>query len=156
MGVSTIKECSRDDSNEFYLVESEKEVLNFDDVCEFFAKEIGVNKPSSVDSIYFQDNKLCLVEFKNTDYPKPEEIRTKIHDTLAMLRLRGYISDNDYKLIKVISVKKFKGTALKERHHLRNAGLPIKLKSGLDFLQKVYPAIEFFEMNPEDYKESIA
>jgi len=155
IGLSTITECSKDDDKKVHLVKSEKVVVDFDDASKALAKDLQVDKPSSVDSLYVQGDFLYLVEFKNTIKPKPDEVRVKVHDTLATLKLSGYITDADHQFIKVILVRKFKGTATKERRRLENAGLKPKLKKGLDFLQKVYPLVEFFDMSPDDYKESI-
>ena len=154
VGFSTITRCSEDDDKKVHLIESEKEVIDFDDVSEVLAKDLQVNKPSSVDALYIQDDMLYLVEFKNTN-PKSDEMRVKIHDTLAILKISGYITDTDHKFIKIILVRKFKSTAIKERRRLKNAGLQPKLKKGLDFLQKVYPSVEFFDMSPDEYKKLI-
>ena len=155
VGFSTITKCSEDDDKKVHLIKSEKMVINFDEVSRVLAKELQVAKPSSVDTLYIQDGLLYLVEFKNTTTPKPDEVRVKVHDTLAILKLSGYITDDDHQFIKMILVRKFKGTARKERRRLENAGLQLQLKKGLDFLQKAYPLVEFFDMNPDDYSESI-
>ena len=154
-GLSTISQCSYDGDNNVYLIESEKEVINFDEVSKELAKELQVNKPSSVDALYIQDDMLHLVEFKNTHNPKPDEVRVKVHDTLAMLKLSNFITDDDYKLIKIILVRKFKATTIKNIRRMKNAGVQLKLKMGLDFLQKVYPSVEFFDMSPDEYKKLI-
>jgi len=153
--LSTITKCSEDDDKKEYLVKSEKVVINFDEVSKILAKELQVAKPSSVDTLYVQDGLLYLIEFKNTTKPKPDEVRVKVHDTLAILALSGYITDADHHFIKMILVRKFKGTARKEGRRLENAGLQPQLRKGLDFLQKVYPFVEFFDMSPDDYKELI-
>ena len=154
-GLSTITQCSYDDDNKVYLIKSEKEVIHFDEVSKELAKALQVNKPSSVDALYIQDDMLYLVEFKNTRNPKPDEVRVKVHDTLAILKLSNLITSADHQFIKVILVRKFKGTAIKERRRLKNAGIPLRLKMGLDFLKKVYPSIEFFDMSPDEYKKLI-
>jgi len=155
VGLSNIRECSYDKDNDMYLIDSKKDTINFDKASEVLAKKLRVNKPSSVDSLYVQDEMLYLVEFKNTFDPKPDEIRVKVHDTLAILKLSEYITDSDYSFIKIIIVRKRTRKVEEKIRGIKKAGKVPKAKMGLDFLQLVYPRVEFFDMNPNEYKKFI-
>lgn len=59
---STLKETSYDDDNDGFLCQSDKEVYNFDEITE---KEFG--QCSSFDAIWFYQNEVYCMEFKNSE-----------------------------------------------------------------------------------------
>ena len=156
VGTSTIRKCSYGGpvGSKTYLVESEKIVINFDDASEALAEQLQVKKPDSVDALYIQDERLYLVEFKNTDDPNYEQVKMKIHDTLAILMRFDYITYSDLPFINIILVRKFKSKEKRNMHHIKKAGKVPRLKLKLNFIQKVYQT-NVFDISPEEYKKLI-
>ena len=166
VGTSTIRECSYGGAKgkEMHLVDSTRIVIEFDYVSEELAKELNVEKPTSVDALYIQDGKLCLVEFKNTDKFDDsdkkkgkdywEEVKMKIHDTLVILQRFDYISWADFPLIQIIVVRKFNSKDRTRVLEMQKAGKTPRLNMKLNFLQKAYQT-NIFDMNPDEYKKLI-
>lgn len=86
----TIKEVSIDDINDEYLCDSDKEIIDFDEVKRLYTNSIGFSEDvsKSVDAIFMnKDEKIIFVEFKNTKIDKSvrDEIITKLFDSVHIL-----------------------------------------------------------------------
>lgn len=84
---STLKETSKDDhdkQNIDYMTESQKEVINFDEVVEEYKQILRLLKtPKSIDALVYTDTKKIFIEFKNGVIENPynrEETKEKISD----------------------------------------------------------------------------
>lgn len=90
--MSTLKKTSRDKHNsetEFYMTDSQREAVNFDDVKLEYIKNLGLSEsPNSNDALFInKKNTLVFVEFKNgfMDNEKKFKVRKKIYDSIIIL-----------------------------------------------------------------------
>ena len=109
---STLKQCSIDTVNNQYMISSELEVVNFDEVKDNICQDNTNNITSlkSVDALYFHNEQctLYLIEFKNGKIEKNGnkrniqskinilEIKEKIYDSFLMLKHKDIL---DFKSI---------------------------------------------------------
>lgn len=83
---STLRETSKDKSNNEYVSECRIKVIDFDKVKTKYWSSLGVSDESSksVDALVdCKDDKICFVEFKNGAF-NGREIREKIKDSLLI------------------------------------------------------------------------
>ena len=87
-----------------YLIDSDKEAIDFDLVSEALTKELKVQKPKSVDCLYVEAEKLFLVEFKNQKKINKDDIKLKIYDSLSLLNYFYKLDEGE--IIEMIIVRK--------------------------------------------------
>ena len=155
---STIKECSYDDENDVHLIDFEldKVVFNFDQISETWAqKRLGCRKPKSIDTIYIDDGKLHLIEFKNTSRVDHRDVKAKIHDSLALLNYFYEFEQSDFNRIEIILVRKEKPKSSKAvmRKHA-NYKSESNCPPSLEFLQKVY-RVNISKITNDDFLQYI-
>ena len=167
VGLSTIRKCSF--GNDKLFIESDKAVINFDDAKQVLMKEWfeewkrknwRTAEFTSVDCLYIQNDKLFLVEFKNTENVNNKDVKIKIQDTLALLSRFYSIERNEFSHIEIILVRKFKSTsAYNAKRSIREfpnkkANYVPRFSTHLDFLQKVYQT-KISVLSPTDYEKLI-
>ncbi|WP_342630362.1 hypothetical protein [Lactococcus lactis] len=108
----SLKECSKDDRNTqhvAYLTELEHTCINFDDVMKKYCKlEKLSGSLCSADSIFFKNQTLYIVEFKNQKSQdiKWNDISLKMHESIFLLKELLPIEDCDLKGLEMIVVYK--------------------------------------------------
>lgn len=116
--VKTYKECSKDDANNRYLVDSEIKAINFDKLTE--RKAPG---RKSADSLNFADGYSYLIEFKAGDQVSHERKREKLitgvlgkindsGDTLFSTIYPSVFEETDYPKIRFYLVVDIKTTGV--------------------------------------------
>ena len=83
-----------------------------------------------------------------------EEVKMKIHDTLAILQRFNYLTYDDFSLIQIIIVRKFNSKEVTRILEMRKAGKVPKLNMRLNFVQQAYQT-NIFDMSPDEYKKLI-
>lgn len=86
----SLKEASYDKENKIYMVDSELEVCNFDNIKEWYVQNVvpfANPNPKSNDALYFAENECYFIEFKNgkIDNSINFELNKKIYDSLFIL-----------------------------------------------------------------------
>lgn len=152
-----ISECSEDDSNKIALIDCEEpKMFHFDKISGQVMKEqYKCNETRSIDSIYFKDGRLFLIEFKNTKKIKTDQIKMKFHDSMLILHDHFYFTKSDFRNTEFIIVSKKDTLSMKEnegragiREHLNKlakSSCPAKLL----FLEKGY-GIKVSHMSVEE------
>lgn len=88
--ISTLKEMSKDDSQEVteYMTESEIKAINFDKVKRMYVNLLGISEEcaKSVDTFAVFGDSYVLIEFKNGDMKNEKsKVKTKILHSLLIL-----------------------------------------------------------------------
>lgn len=86
----SLKEASYDKENKIYMVDSELEVCNFDNIKEWYVQNVvpfANPNPKSNDALYFTENECYFIEFKNgkIDNSINYDLNKKIYDSLFIL-----------------------------------------------------------------------
>lgn len=88
---TTLKETSKNSPNKatvIYMVESDLEVIDFDEVKNCYIRELGVKvgeTPKSNDALFELNGELYFVEFKDGNMQKAiHDVRRKIYDSLLI------------------------------------------------------------------------
>ena len=84
--LATLKKCSLDNANNEYMVESEKQVVDFDKVKTRYLNSCGKSEEcaASVDALAVDtEGNMYMIEFKNGDI-STQQIRNKIKDSLLI------------------------------------------------------------------------
>ena len=99
---STFKETSYDSDNSVYLCSDEtQEVIGFDKIIENMYPDSN-NRPKSFDAIYFYDDNIYCIEFKNQKKPDKKDIEEKLLDgkkELIKLMNTLHIPSKKYKFV---------------------------------------------------------
>lgn len=96
---STLKKTSYDKDGKEYLLEDEREVIDFDEVSKQIAQQIRLgNKARSCDALYIGTEYIYLIEFKNrklSDLKRSKpELHEKAYDSIFQLQL--YLNKEEY------------------------------------------------------------
>ncbi len=84
---ASLKEISLDRANRQYMTNSPMEAVDFDLVAAEYEKTWGLklNRPSSADALYFDQNTQIFIEFKNGDIKNEiKKVKKKIRDSILM------------------------------------------------------------------------
>lgn len=149
---TTLKECSYDDDKKEYLIDNESiEVLDFDTVSQVKHDEIDCQKSSSVDSIFFKDGKLYLLEFKNCVLKTGirKDIKLKIHDSIQLLKQCYNLTVEDLSKTDIIIVARVKSPNISAKHvkKISQSYCPSYFK----FLETCY-GITIFKYDPSEFE----
>lgn len=82
---STLKELSKDNTNNEYMTESNEIAINFDKVKDVYIKDVcPKNKPTSNDALKYIGDEFYFIEFKNGNIKNVKNIRDKVFESLLM------------------------------------------------------------------------
>lgn len=160
----SLKECSKDVRNPqhvAYLTELEHECINFDDVMKKYCQLTKLSGSlCSADSIFFKNQILYIVEFKNQKSQdiKWNDISLKMHESLFLLKELLPISDSDLKGLEMIVVYKNNPTNQKRIDAIReNIGTRISNPDKIDRLSIFENKYEVVtkKLSEKDFREKI-
>ncbi len=90
----TIKYTSRDESKNpvEYMSQVKTRVIDFDEVKKNYLKNHGMEetRAKSVDALYINDKKICMVEFKNGDFTSSEIIEKALSSAMIFMDITEY------------------------------------------------------------------
>ena len=165
--LTTLQETSKDNHNNtaIYMTNSNLEVVNFDLVKNEYCKNLGLdNVASSVDALFFKEENIYFIEFKNGRIEKNEVVK-KMYDSLLMF---SDISQKDISyfrkhlhFILVYNDEKVKEDdfVLRQKHHIQESynrsfiNSHIKIKNKYDFAK--YQELYFKSVNMKTSNELI-
>lgn len=114
--IVSFKQISYDSSKNEYLVNSEVNAVNFDNVVAEYSEinMIKNNRMKSLDALFQNDDELVFIEFKNTAKNVKEDVKYKIYGSIyVLLDISGLTTDYIREHVKFILVYKQK-SLLKE------------------------------------------
>ena len=82
---ATLKELSKDDTNNEFMTESDEIAINFDKVKDLYIKEIcPKHKPAFNDALKYIDDEFYFIEFKNGNIKNVKNAIDKIFESLLI------------------------------------------------------------------------